>query len=73
MHHMTKAVAAGPHQYRAVVFQRAPSTPDFSCSLETLLPGEHTAEGAWSAVLCAMRNADYIGGEIRACAPLAGQ
>lgn len=58
--------------FHAIVFKRIPASPDFNQSQAVVLPGEHTAEAAWSAVFRAMRSVDCIGGEIRACAPLAG-
>lgn len=65
---MTQVAAAGPRRFRAIVFKRAPSTSDFSCSEQILLPGEHSEEGARMALGAALRGpagGGFIGGEIR--------
>lgn len=61
-----RSTANGSSQrYFGVVFKHAPPTPDFSCSQEVLLAGEHDAAGAWAAVAAALKDPACIGGEIR--------
>lgn len=60
---MTSTAAASPRRFRAIVFKRAPSTSDFTCSERVALPGLHTEEQAWAAVRAALREG-AIGGEV---------
>lgn len=62
---------ASTRRYQGIVFKMAPPAPDFSCSTEIVLPGDHTQEGAWQAVfteLSGPRAAELIGGDVRPCA-----
>jgi hypothetical protein len=57
-----------PQQYQAVVFEQASPTSDFSCSREIVLPGQHTAAGAWKVMVAALHDRSrgaLIGGEVR--------
>lgn len=57
----------GVAEFEAIVFKKLPATGDFSCSQTIVLPGQHTADAAWTAVYAALRvgGSDFIGGEIR--------
>lgn len=68
---MTGVASDSSQQYIGVVFKHAPPTQDFACSQEVLLPGQHTALGAWTAVWAALQDRGFIGGEIRP-APVCG-
>lgn len=52
--------------FHAIVFKLLPATQDFDQSEAIVLPGQHTAGGAWRAVRAALRNnSEFIGGEIQ--------
>lgn len=59
----------GVAQFEAIVFKELPPTADFSCSETIVLPGQHTAGAAWTAVYEAVRagGSEIIGGSIRPC------
>jgi hypothetical protein len=65
---MSSIPGATARQFQAVLFTRAPSTPDFASSGAIALPGEPTENAAWQALFAAMRapgGEEFIGGEVR--------
>jgi hypothetical protein len=53
--------------FQAVAHKRLPPTPDFTQSATIVLSDHRRKEDAWRAVFAAMRDGDYIGGEVRPC------